>query len=557
MQKTCWRGSVEGAAKGSVRLASALWIVLLLGSGIAIAQTERPAPPPPPVGPYRIAGIVINAKGGAPLGRATVQIQDSKDVQSTRTVTASDDGRFEFRVMAGKFGLQAAKHGFTTSYYNAHEVFSSAVVTGAGLDTEHLIFRLPPEAALGGKILDENSEPVRGAEVHLYREDRGSGVSRIVAADMTTTDDQGAYEVSPLAEGNYFVAVRATPWYAVHPVAGRDASTVDRSLDVAYAITYYGDVTQPDQATPIPVRAGDRLQADIHLAPLAALHLTFHAGEQQTQYPVIEAQALDGFEQVQGTRVQAISATEYQIDGLAPGQYRVRMADASGQLKEPAEMEIANGLNLDSVSARDVSTIRISAQMRDGSKLPEGLHVALRAAKGNGHFAWERLGPQGLVVLSDVVPGEYDVLASTSDRSLAVVGLASAEEQSPGKTLEVAAGASLEITAFVVGGKSTVAGVAKRAGKAVSGAMIVLVPESPDLNRELFRRDQSDLDGTFSLPNVIPANYTVIAIDDGWDLDWAKQAVLARYLTKGQHVKVDDKTQGTIHLSAPVEVQKK
>jgi hypothetical protein len=38
--------------------------------------------------------------------------------------------------------------------------------------------------------------------------------------------------------------------------------------------------------------------------------------------------------------------------------------------------------------------------------------------------------------------------------------------------------------------------------------------------RDLFRRDQSDLDGTFSLHGVIPGTYTVVAIDNGWDLDW-------------------------------------
>jgi hypothetical protein len=87
--------------------------------------------------------------------------------------------------------------------------------------------------------------------------------------------------------------------------------------------------------------------------------------------------------------------------------------------------------------------------------------------------------------------------------------------------------------------------------------MIVLVPDNPEVHQELFRRDQSDLDGTFNLPNVIPGSYTVIAIEDGWDLDWAKSAVLARFLPKGQPVKVTDDKQGPLHLSAAVEVQKK
>jgi len=41
-----------------------------------------------------------------------------------------------------------------------------------------------------------------------------------------------------------------------------------------------------------------------------------------------------------------------------------------------------------------------------------------------------------------------------------------------------------------------VEGTAKRAGTPFAGAMVVLVPEDPEDNADLFRRDQSDLDGT-------------------------------------------------------------
>ena len=52
----------------------------------------------------------------------------------------------------------------------------AAIVTGAGLDTEHLVLRLDPSAMLSGKILDELGEPVRQDTVSLYREDRQVGV---------------------------------------------------------------------------------------------------------------------------------------------------------------------------------------------------------------------------------------------------------------------------------------------------------------------------------------------------------------------------------------------
>ena len=46
---------------------------------------------------------------------------------------------------------------------------------------------------------------------------------------------------------------------------------------------------------------------------------------------------------------------------------------------------------------------------------------------------------------------------------------------------------------------------------------------APELHRDLFRRDQSDLDGTFTLQGIVPGRYTVLAIEGGWELDWSER----------------------------------
>ena len=85
--------------------------------------------------------------------------------------------------------------------------------------------------------------------------------------------------------------------------------------------------------------------------------------------------------------------------------------------------------------------------------------------------------------------------------------------------------------------------------------MIVMVPNDPEANGELFRRDQSDLDGTFSLGTVIPGDYTVVAIENGWDLNWSQPGVIAHYVEKGEKVSIAPGTRDPVHLSEPVEVQ--
>jgi hypothetical protein len=87
--------------------------------------------------------------------------------------------------------------------------------------------------------------------------------------------------------------------------------------------------------------------------------------------------------------------------------------------------------------------------------------------------------------------------------------------------------------------------------------MVVLVPKNPEVNRDLFRRDQSDLDGTFTLQAVLPGSYTILAIADGWDLDWSRPAVIAHYATHGQTIEVSAHSGHPLKPSSPVEVQPK
>ena len=72
---------------------------------------------------------------------------------------------------AGKYDLHGAKRGFISASYDQHEQFSTALVTGAGLETESVVLRLAPAAIIAGKVLDEAGDPVRRATVTLYYDD--------------------------------------------------------------------------------------------------------------------------------------------------------------------------------------------------------------------------------------------------------------------------------------------------------------------------------------------------------------------------------------------------
>jgi len=516
-----------------------------------------------PSGPYRIAGTVVNAKTGSPLARARVTIDDTKQRQSVQSTITGDDGRYEFHVPSGKYSLGGAKRGFVTASYNQHDQYSTAIVTASDLDTESLVLRLQPNAVLSGRVFDEFQEPVRNAQVMLYYEDNSQGVTRITRAGNAMTNDGGRYEITPLRPGTYFVAVKATPWYAVHPESGGDGSeppsNVDGALDVAYPITYYGDTMETESAIPIPVRGGDHLEADVHLTPVPALHFLILAPREQStgvvHIPQLQKATFDGLED-ENPSVRQISDGLFELSGIPAGRYTVKMPESNGSAREASDVDLTSGGELDVGSGSLTSTVKIKVQIAGATSLPQLLWIGLRGTRNQPSTV--QVDDKGEVTLSDVKAGKYDVVArSRTQMAYSVTRIASESGTIAGHTLTVPAGASLNLSVTLVGGSVTINGLAKRDGKASAGAMIVLVPKEADADRSRFRRDQSDLDGSFTLPNVIPGSYTVVAIDDGWDLNWSEPAVLAPYLAHGQAVEVGDRATRSMQLPEAVPVQGK
>jgi len=513
---------------------------------------------------FRVAGMVVSAADGHALARANISLTDTKNPQNKQLTSSSETGHFEFnRVAKGKYSLVGTKRGFISLAYNQHEQFSTAIVTGADVLTDDLRLQLPPAAVLSVRVTDETSEPVRKASVMLYREDRTTGIRRIISFNGSSTDDLGSCEFAHLSPGVYFVGVTAKPWYAVHPATmradGQDDPSASEvhSFDVAYPPTYYGDTMEPDSATPITAKGGDQLQAEIHLSPVPALHLVFHAaddGSQGIRMPMLQEVGFDGTELKPMTEIRNVSAGIFEMVGLSPGKYKARWPGSS-----PVEVDIAtDGQNLNEVRGEAFSTISASVRVLGEPKLPQPLYLRLRAADGN-NGAQAKVDDKGKASFANVSPGKYNVFAMTFGTSgvkpYSVWQISSEGNVTPGTSLNVPAGSSLTVSLSLVSGMVNVEGFAKRAGKAAPGVMIVLVPKDPDENRDLFRRDQSDLDGSFSLQGVVPGSYTVVAIEDGWDMDWSLPSVIEPYAKNGQAVIISDLHEHSVKLPEAIEVQ--
>jgi len=538
--------------------------VLLLAIGLW-AQSQ-PAVSTPAGQSYRIAGVVVNSLTGQPLPGVSVAIAPTTAQGSNREVSqevvTGNDGRFVFAGLTrGKYSLMAAARGFVLQSFEHHDAYATAIAVGPDLDSEHLVFRLEPDASIEGQVSDENNEPVQYAMVRLFEKRIRDGQQRIFSMNQAQTDDQGHFRLGHLEVGTYYLAVSARPWYAQNDrSASQRAANSDAqaraaqdaaALDVTYPLTFYPDSPDSAGASPIALHPGERATADVVMHAIPGLHLRIHTGSGPSfntgrmTFPRVSQLIFEGLlEPVSNSPVSRTEPDVLQVMGLAPGHYVIEMPASSADDAKSAsrgwyqEIDLAGDADLNAGEAPGFVNISGSVSFEGTKNVPRGSSIVLSNPATGENFAALISDKGQFDFKADAVrPGRYNLLLGGGQRfsfsKLSVTGA-----KLTGRTLDIASASSVRIVGVAARGLGQVEGVALRDGEPFAGAMVVLVPHDPANNSPLFRRDQSDSDGTFTLPNVVPGQYTVIALVDGWDLEWSNPAVLQPYLETGEAVQI-------------------
>jgi Carboxypeptidase regulatory-like domain len=542
-----------------------------LALALVVAAQQRPvAQPAPAAAPtdFEISGTLVDAVTGQPLAHARVAVAPVSERDNFTTMVTAEDGRFSFRNLTpGKYTLTAQARGYLLQSFNQHDQYSSSIVVGPNLASTDLVFRLPPESSISGVIADEAGEPVRDAQVMLYQTGVSFGSEGTRLRNRANTNDEGAYRFGHLPPGRYLIAVAAKPWYAQRPwprqqptavsgVAGTISGTITSSiqtfgrgsgvsatepgttpLDVAYPVTFYSGATEPSGASPIVLGRGEKATADLNLQPVPALRIVVNLDEPDPAKRtglMVQQRILDGPPVQVQTEYHIVSPGRMEIAGLAAGHYTLKNYPTT---KGPAEwdnardIDVTGNAEIGSNQGRQYVPATAAFQL-DSGKLPAQAFLQLTGKKAREGFG-ERIDTAGEVKFKQgVPPGTYEVsLGNAPD--LYIKSISAPGASVIGRTLEVRSAASLKLTIAVAHGEAVVTGTALREGKPLAGAMIVLVPADPAHNQVLFRRDQSDSDGTFRLNEVVPGKYTLLAIENGWDLEWMNADVLKNYMAQG------------------------
>jgi protocatechuate 3,4-dioxygenase beta subunit len=491
--------------------------------------------------PYMIAGRVYDSESGIALAGAEVAIAPVAHRNQLASVFTNTQGLFWFRgLQKGKYVLQAARQGFAAESYQEHLGYSTAIAVGPGLDSVHITFPLRKPGTIFGAITDQDGDPVPNAEVYLFEQQVRDGLRGTWMLSEVETNNDGTYRLNKLRPGNYFIAVSARPWYArnAEQLGSRTATADDQALDVAYPVAFYPQGRSASEAAPIKVESGSKVEADVVLTSMAAARVQLRV---PSGARIVRAYFELGSDWATDVRQgPGWWGDGSQVHSVAPGTYRMVALwdDAAGRHSTRRMVSVAGDVVLDLSSDQElVISANLIGGGNTGASVPPlalrnvrtGMLVRARSAE-NGRVEWRG---------GDLSPERYElVVAVESDTYIKSIAVSGAKVS--GRALDLPPSGRVQMNVTLANGPAVFRGVVKQDEKAVGGAMVLLLPDDLASDTALARRDQSDSDGTFLLRNVVPGNYTLIALPSGSeDVEYLRPQVIAPYLASGRRLAIE------------------
>ena len=228
--------------------------VLALSAGASFLAAQSP---PAAAGSAGISGRVLAAATSKPIMGALVTVT-APELPGGRTVLTDERGFYRLGDLpAGRYTIVGFKPGYLDLVYGQRRPLMDGEIIelDKGEQYPNTDCMLLKAGAIGGRIVDENGDPIGAASLELLQIPEPGGQARTTAVASTLTDDQGVYRFWGLLPGTY--VVRAAP-----PTLGSTRQVLDAA--------FFPGVRAFEQARPIRIGISqETTNADIEL-PAAA-----------------------------------------------------------------------------------------------------------------------------------------------------------------------------------------------------------------------------------------------------------------------------------------------
>ena len=376
-----------------------------------------------------------------------------------------------------------------------------------------------PQAAIVGKVLDENGWPVEGATLNAAQYRTASGLRELQSVASVRADDRGEFRFGKLVPGRYYIYIRPP---GVFP--GGD-----------YLPIWYPAAAAAD-ARPIDLKEGEEVTGmDIHLARGGGVEVsgrvTLPDGFQPSQGHLTVA--WENFATTTGGAPTPIAPDgTFILRHVAPGTYLLTATtsypvDSAVMPRYLAARTImVSRDNIDGITLNVVPTpirdLRGSVVFEGGT--PDQVHIGMsRLLSRFGERAQEE--PDGSFVIPGLWPGRYRLSAGAVGGQVTSVRLGDQEilnrvlcggGQGCGEFDFDGTPAPLRVTvARTVRISGTVTG---DGALPVFGAGLIFLPPGrvyePGPSGSLVVQAQTDEKGSFTATPLLPGVYRVYVVDD-------------------------------------------
>lgn len=476
-------------------------------------------------------------------------------------VLTDDMGRFRFEaVPAGDYRVMSTRAGFTA----ARRAGGAQVISvKAGGRVSDVRYPMLPQGVLAGKVVDEEGEPVMGAQVQVLNARRIRGVLGFVGLRGTVTNDLGEFRIAGVPPGR--VMLQITPPgmnRAVPPVSGQGQA---EERERGYVATYYPGVTDMSQAERLEIKPGmEMTNLDIRMRKAEVYRVTGRALEatgEPLQRFFVMASRLD--QMGVGPMTSAGSVRQdgtFEMANLPAGEYRVvvRRAAAGPQNQ-------AMGSAVVTIGSADVEglvvqlsegfavkgVVEVVGKSATGAVMsPRNMRVMLQPAEAGAMMMGVRPGTpgeDGSFTVEGVTPGRYRVPLMSMGGGMYLDQVLMGGQDYYGKVLDLTGGAPgpLRLVYRTDGGKvqGTVEGLED---KPMTPPMAVMLPADAEL-REQAQPVVATVDeaGGFQFQNLRAGEYLLWVFDDVDLAGLADEDLVGGLVEKAVKVRVEAGRTGT------------
>jgi hypothetical protein len=225
--------------------------ILLLIPLTAFALAQTPSAQPQDQG--RVEGILVNQVNGQPLRKGTVSLRVAvsgpqpagASAPNSYAVTTDAEGKFVFeQVDPGRYTLMADRPGYIRATYRSSG--GAFLNVGPGQAVKNIRFTITPQGVIAGRVVDEDGDPLTEVRVSAMRWLTISGVRRLGFGQSIPVDDQGNFRIGNLPAARYVLSA---------DLSRQPPLNADKTHE-GYVTTYYPGALDVSEATQIPLTAG-------------------------------------------------------------------------------------------------------------------------------------------------------------------------------------------------------------------------------------------------------------------------------------------------------------